>query len=627
METDLLIGLDHLYKFMQNAKREGEDKQGPVAIKTGLGWILSCPVEIKHDKRLSSVNLVPTHVLLRADCEGTCEHIANKSLEEQIQSLWDLDSIGIKDKQSVHESFLESIMFENGRYSVKLPFKSNNKYLPDNYQLSLARLHNLFKSLSKKPEQLIQYDKVIRDQLEKGIVERVPPESHPQPGSVYYIPHRAVIRHELTTTRLRVVFDASSKIRSDTVSLNDCLYVGPSLLPAIVDVLIRFTTSRVGLVADVMQAFHQINVSEEQKDFLRFIWLEDIFSDNPKLLILRFNRVLFGTNSSPFLLNGTLHHHITEYYKEDAEFATKLLESLHVDDVSSGSETTEGGFELYQEAKSCFAQGDGHLRRKWASNSTELMHGIEHNIASNAENQINEENKDAVLENSESFAKVSVGETNEIKSPRQVRTLGLAWDCDEDQFDFNLAKLVEFSKSLEPTKRNVLRLIVKLWDPLGLLAPAMLPIKVLFQTLFAMKYEWDNVLTAEHKKIWDRLIYDLEQLDVINVPRFYFYKWTDPVNSVSLHGFGDASKLDYSCCIYLLAEDGGSILVNLVTSKVRVAPLHEISIPRLELLASVILSRQTNTVQEALSTVYKFEETHYWTDIRAVLFWLKEIRS
>ena len=204
------------------------------------------------------------------------------------------------------------------------------------------------------------------------------------------------------------------------------------------------------------------------------------------------------------------------------------------------------------------------------------MHSIEHDIAPNAENQINEENKDAVLENNESLAKVPVGETNEIKSPRQVRTLGLAWDCDEDQFDFNLAKLVEFSKSLEPTKRNVLQLTAKLWDPLGLLAPVMLPIKVLF--LCAMKYEWDDVLTGEHKKICDKLIYDLGQLDVINVPRFYFYKWTDPVNSVSLHGFGDASKLAYSSCIYLLAENGGSILVNSVNSKVRVAPLHEISI-------------------------------------------------
>ena len=160
--------------------------------------------------------------------------------------------------------------------------------------------------------------------------------------------------------------------------------------------LIRVRAWRTGLVADVMQTFHQINVSEEQKDFLRFVWLEDIFSDNPKLLILHFNRILFGMNSSPFLLNGTLHHHITVYYKEDVEFATKLSESLYVYDVSSGSETTERGFELYQEAKSCFAQGCFHLR-KWASNNTELMHRIEHDIASNAENQINEENNDAVL--------------------------------------------------------------------------------------------------------------------------------------------------------------------------------------------------------------------------------------
>ena len=267
-----------------------------------------------------------------------------------------MDSIGIGYKQSVHESFLKSTEFENGRYSVKLPVKSNNKFLPDNYQVSLGMLHNLFKSLSKTPEQLIQYDKVIRDQLEKGIVEHVPPESHPQPGNVYYIPDRAVICHESTMTRRRVVFDASSKIRSDTVSLNDCLYVDPLLLPAIVDVLIRFRAWRAGFVADVMQAFHQINVSEEQKNFLRFIWLEDVFYDNPKLLILHFNRILFCMNSLPFLLNGTLHHHITEYYKEDVDFGTKLLESLYVDDMSSGSKTTEGGFELYQESKPCFVQ-------------------------------------------------------------------------------------------------------------------------------------------------------------------------------------------------------------------------------------------------------------------------------
>ena len=251
------------------------------------------------------------------------------------------------------------------------------------------------------------------------------------------------------------------------------------------------------------------------------------------------------------------------------------------------------------------------------------MHLIEHDIALKAEDQINEESKDAVLGNSESFAKVSVGETNEIKSLRQVRTLGLAWDCDEDQFDFNFEKLAEFSKLLEPTKHNVLRLTANLWDPLGLLASVMLPTKVLFQTLCAMKYEWDDVATGEHKKIWDKLIYDLEQLDVINVTRFYFYKWTDPLNSVSLYGFGDASKLAYSCCIYLLAENGRSILVNLVTSNVRVAPLHEISIPGLEILASVILSRLMTTVQDALSAIYKFEELHYWTDSKAVLFWLK----
>ena len=105
----------------------------------------------------------------------------------------------------------------------------------------------------------------------------------PEPGEVYFIPHQAVIRKHAASTRLRIVFDASSKARSDLASLNECLFTGPSLTPEIMNVLIR-----IGLVADVRKAFHQIQIDERHRNFLRFIWLEDILSDNSKLLILRF---------------------------------------------------------------------------------------------------------------------------------------------------------------------------------------------------------------------------------------------------------------------------------------------------------------------------------------------------
>ena len=131
----------------------------------------------------------------------------------------------------------------------------------------------------------------------------------PEPGEVYVIPHQAVIRKQAASTRLRIVFDASSKVQPDLVSLNDCLWTGPSLMPAIMNVLIRFRAWKYGLAADVRKAFYQIRIDENQRNFIRFLWVQDIQSDNPKLLILRFQRIIFGVNSSLFLLNGTLEYH------------------------------------------------------------------------------------------------------------------------------------------------------------------------------------------------------------------------------------------------------------------------------------------------------------------------------
>ena len=153
------------------------------------------------------------------------------------------------------------------------------------------------------------------------IVERVNETDVPEPGEVYFIPHQAVIRKHAASTHLRIVFDASSKARSDFASLNECLFTGPSLTPEIMNVLIRFRVWKFGLVADLRKAFHQIQINEKHRNFLRFIWLEDILSDNPKLLILRFQRVIFGVNSSAVFLD----YHISKYFEADSELMNNIL--------------------------------------------------------------------------------------------------------------------------------------------------------------------------------------------------------------------------------------------------------------------------------------------------------------
>ena len=102
---------------------------------------------------------------------------------------------------------MEDIKFENSRYVVKLPFKENIPFVSDDYDVSLNRLSNLKNTLSKSIDTLVKYDKVITNQLEHGVIEKV--ESIGITGKVKYLPHQAVIRDDHTSTKLRVVFDAS----------------------------------------------------------------------------------------------------------------------------------------------------------------------------------------------------------------------------------------------------------------------------------------------------------------------------------------------------------------------------------------------------------------------------------
>ena len=66
-----------------------------------------------------------------------------------------------------------NVTFEYGRYSVSLPLKEQHELLPDNYDLSLARLNTLVKRLRKDQPILQEYNGIIEEQLHKGIVERI----------------------------------------------------------------------------------------------------------------------------------------------------------------------------------------------------------------------------------------------------------------------------------------------------------------------------------------------------------------------------------------------------------------------------------------------------------------------
>ena len=56
-----------------------------------------------------------------------------------------------------------------------------------------------------------------------------------------------------------------------------------------------------------------ISMAPEDRDSLRFLWTPDVTAEHPTVIPLRFTRVVFGVNCSPFLLNATINYHIKKY--------------------------------------------------------------------------------------------------------------------------------------------------------------------------------------------------------------------------------------------------------------------------------------------------------------------------
>ena len=150
------------------------------------------------------------------------------------------------------------------------------------------------------------------------------------------MPHHDVIREDRTTSKVRVVVDVSCKSHSYELSLNDRLELGPNCIPLLFDVVVRFRVHTVALVADIEKAFLQIEIRPEDRDFLRFLWFEDVSVDKPAFIQLRYARLPFGLRPSPSVLGNAIKAHLTSYEQSNPE-VVKVLKQIFVDDLSTGA--------------------------------------------------------------------------------------------------------------------------------------------------------------------------------------------------------------------------------------------------------------------------------------------------
>jgi len=200
----------------------------------------------------------------------------------------------------------------------------------------------------------------------------------------HYIPHHAVVDATKPTTKVRIVYDASAKPKSDNKSLNECLYRGPVMLKDLCGLLLRFRIPK--LVADIGKAFLQLGLQNEDRNVTRFFWIKDktmpVF-DIKNVQIYRFCRVPFGIISSPFLLAATIDLHLQKYRNPVAE---KIRDNIYVDNLLTGTHTKDKLKELYRESKEIFSDASMN-HRDWCSNSVEFMSEIPQQDRANRKNE------------------------------------------------------------------------------------------------------------------------------------------------------------------------------------------------------------------------------------------------
>ena len=380
------------------------------------------------------------------------------------EQLCNLDVLGLEDRpdgdqQSVYNEFKEQLTrSDEGWYETGLIWKQSHDHLPHNKQGSLRRLENLVKKLQGKPNLFEQYDGIIQEQIAEGVVEKV---TGKPVGKEFYLPHKPVIRESAESTKTRIVFDASVKPNDKSPSLNDCLETGPPLQNLLWDVLVRNRMKPVALAGDLKQAFLQVRIRPEDRDVLRFHWFKH--KNTSEIDVLRFTCALFGLVQSPFLLGATLKQHLESLRERHPNEVEEITKSLYVDEIITGAETKDKMRKLKETAITIFQEAKFELH-KWHSNEQEL----EASSRPEVEKQ--------------SYAKEQLG----VK-PGETKLLGLPWNKTKDSIAVTFP-----APPIETTKREMLRFLASVYDPLGLASPTTLVGKLLYREVCDQRLSWDG---------------------------------------------------------------------------------------------------------------------------------------
>ncbi|GFS82832.1 integrase catalytic domain-containing protein [Trichonephila clavipes] len=278
---------------------------------------------------------------------------------------------------------------------------------------------------------------------------------------VNYLPHHGVYRQESKTTPLHVVFNAFS-----------------------------ITTSgarKFAVTADIKKMFRMILIDESQRDLLRIVWKDKI--DSP-VKIFRLTTVTYGTKSAPYLATRSLKQLVIDDGDKYPLAAEVIMADVYIDDLLTGADDLESGRKLQVQLVSIL-NGAGMELHKWSASNPILL--------------------------PDSMCQVK---DLSYSSSTDTKTLGLLWKPHPDSFAFKISPMTSNCDNLIVTKKSVISTIARIFYPLGLIGPVITRAKILLQSLWQLKLDWNDPLPSNLVSYWKSFTDALESINCLDIPRY-----------------------------------------------------------------------------------------------------------
>ncbi|CAG9119583.1 unnamed protein product [Plutella xylostella] len=538
--------------------------------------------------------------LLKALLSGAGADLLSTSdpkLEEAVQRFWRTEEPPmhkIKDPLDIEcENLFASTTSRdsNGKYIVRLPIIPNHERLGDSRQTALKQFMSIERRMSRQPEFRDKYVEFMEEYLRLG--HMVISEFDFNSGDEYYVlAHHGVFKRSGDVNKIRVVFNGT--IPSSTgVCLNDCLYTGERLQNDITDIITNFRFPLVVFTCDVKMMFRQTYICPEDRRYQLIYWRS---SPSEPLRVYELTTNTYGLKSSPYIAIRCLHQLAHDGKQDSPRAAELLLRNSYVDDLNGGGDSLSEALSLRDELISLMKSA-GYELRKWSSNVPELLQGLP---------------------------------ADHLETPRTfdgtdgsvfIKILGIQWDPISDGFTYR----VNLPSDSTVTRRSILSMTAKLYDPLGWISPVVFRFKLLLQSVIGTsgnKVDWDSPVSDDLVRMWQDYISDLSNLERLSIPRCLR---PGAQARYSLHGFCDGSSLGHAAAVYVRAElPDGSVLVRLIIAKSRLAPLKtQQTIPKMELNGAALLTTLLNHEVSKIADNIVFEEVVGWCDSTIVLAWLR----